>query len=262
MAEPSDKQMSFWDHLEVLRWSILRSGIVFFVVLVGMFIALPYIFDDFILGATSGDFFLYRWLGKLMGGNRAAEWLTATDFQVEIISIHVTTQFMTHISCAASLALIVTFPYLMYETWRFIAPALYPGEKKNVSFAFVLGTGMFFLGCAVGYTVIFPFTLRFLTQYTIGTGIVNQISLDSYMHTFTMLILVMGIVFEMPLLVWLLSRLGILSKATLKKYRRHAIVALLILAAAITPTGDPFTLMVMFIPLYLLYEFGILLAVK
>lgn len=254
--------MSFWDHLEVLRWSIIRCTAVLFVALVALFIVLPYIFDSFILGPASGDFFLYRWIGKLLGGNRAAEWLTATDFRVDIISIHVTTQFMTHISAAFSLALVVTFPYLMFEAWRFIAPALFPDEKKNVGFAFLLGTGMFYLGCALGYTVIFPFTLRFLTQYTIGTGIVNQISLDSYMHTFTMLILVMGLVFEMPLLVWLLSRLGVLTKAVLKKYRRHAVVVLLILAAWITPTGDPFTLMVMFVPLYLLYEFGILLAVK
>lgn len=254
--------MSFWDHLEVLRWSIIRAGIVYFIALVGMFIALPHIFDSFILGPASGDFFLYRWIGRLLGEGKAAAWLTATDFRVEIISIRVTTQFMTHISCAASLALIITFPYLVYETWRFVAPALYPDEKKNFSFAFVLGTLMFFLGCALGYTVIFPFTLRFLTQYTIAEGIVNQISLDSYMHTFTTLILVMGIVFELPLLTWLLSRLGLVTKGFLRKYRRHAVVILLILAAGITPTGDPFTLLVMFLPLYLLYELGIFLAVK
>ena len=262
MSGAPDKEMSFWDHLEVLRWSLFRAGGVLIVAVIGCFIALPYIFDSFILGPCSGDFFLYRWIGSLMGGNRATQWLTATDFTVNIISINVTTQFMTHIKAAFSLALVVTFPYLMYEIWRFIAPALFPDEKKNVSSAFLLGTVMFFLGCALGYTVIFPFTLRFLTQYTIGSGIVNQISLDSYMHTFTTMILIMGIVFEMPLLVWLLSRLGVLTKATLKKYRRHAIVVLLILAAWITPTGDPFTLMVMFLPLYLLYEFGILLAVK
>ena len=262
MAETPDKQMSFWDHLEVLRWSILRCVIVFFVVLVGMFILLPAIFEPFILGPASGDFFLYRFIGRLLGGSKAAEWLTATDFHVEIISIRVTTQFLTHISTAASLALIVTFPYLMFETWRFIAPALFPNEKRNVSFAFLLGTLMFFLGCALGYMVIFPFTLRFLTQYTIASSIVNQISLDSYMHTFTTLILIMGIVFELPLLTWLLSKLGLITKAFLRKYRRHAVVVLLILAAWITPTGDPFTLAVMFVPLYLLYEFGVLLAVK
>ena len=262
MAESSDKEMTFWDHLEVLRWSILRSLIVLLAALVVCIAVLPYIFDSFILGPTDGNFFLYRWLGKLMGGARATQWLTATDFKVDIISINVTTQFMTHLSAAFYLSLILVFPYLMYELWRFIAPALFPNEKKNVGHAFLLGTGMFYLGCALGYTVIFPFTLRFLTQYSIAQGIVNQISLDSYMHTFTTMILIMGIVFELPLLTWLLSKLGIITKAFLKQYRRHAVVVLLILAAAITPTGDPFTLLVMFLPLYLLYEFGILLAVR
>ena len=119
---------------------------------------------------------------------------------------------------------------------------------------------MFFLGCAVGYGLVFPFTFRFLTEYQLSPTIVNQISLNSYMSNFLMLILIMGLVFELPLLAWLLSRLGLVTRSFFRKYRRHAVVILLVLAAVITPTGDPFTLMIVFLPLYLLYELGIRFA--
>ena len=121
---------------------------------------------------------------------------------------------------------------------------------------------MFFLGCAIGYCLVFPFTFRFLTEYQISESITNQINLNSYMGNFLMMIFVMGVVFELPLLTWVLSRLGIVDREFLKKYRRHAVVALLVLSAIITPSGDPFTLMVVFVPLYLLYELGIKLARK
>ena len=116
---------------------------------------------------------------------------------------------------------------------------------------------MFLLGCSIGYTLVFPLTFRFLTQYTLGQEIVNQINLNSYISMFLMLIMVMGIVFELPLLAWVLSKLGLINKNLLKKYRRYAVVALLILAAVITPSGDPFTLMIVFLPLYFLYELSI-----
>lgn len=119
---------------------------------------------------------------------------------------------------------------------------------------------MFFLGCAVGYCLVFPFTFRFLTEYQLSASIVNQISLNSYMGNFLMLVFVMGIVFELPLLAWLLSKLGLVNKAFFRRYRRHAVVILLVLSAIITPSGDPFTLMVVFLPLYLLYELGILIV--
>ena len=121
---------------------------------------------------------------------------------------------------------------------------------------------MFYLGCALGYSLVFPFTFRFLTEYQLSEAITNQISLSSYMGNFMMMILVMGIVFEMPLLVWILSGLGVVTKDFLRKFRRHAVVVLLVLAAIITPSGDPFTLMTVFMPLFLLYEFGIVLAKK
>ena len=249
-------EMTFWGHLEVLRWSIMRVGIALVACMIGCFLAMPHIFDSFILGPTSSDFFLYKWLSGLHGAGGAFPDFSR-DFSVDIININVASQFTTHISTSFWLALVIVFPYLIYEIWKFISPALFPNEKKNVRIAFFFGTFMFYLGCAVGYGVVFPFTFRFLTEYQVSTEIVNQISLNSYMGNFLMMVFVMGLVFEIPLLAWVLSAIGVVNKSFLKKYRRHAVVVLLILAAVITPTGDPFTLMVVFLPLYLLYELSI-----
>ncbi len=249
-------EMTFWGHLEVLRWSIMRVGIALVVCMIGCFVAMPHIFDSFILGPASSDFFLYKWLSGLHGtGGIFPDF--SRDFSVDIININVASQFTTHISTSFWLALVIVFPYLIYEIWKFISPALFPDERKNVRLAFFFGTFMFYLGCAVGYGVVFPFTFRFLTEYQVSTEIVNHISLNSYMGNFLMMVFVMGLVFEIPLLAWVLSAIGVVNKNFLKKYRRHAVVVLLILAAVITPTGDPFTLMVVFLPLYLLYELSI-----
>ena len=254
--ETQEGAMSFWDHLEVLRWALFRSACVLMVVMVGTFIAMPYIFDRFILAPTSNDFFTYRWLNAIGRGIVKL----SPDFDVQIININVASQFMTHISTSISLAAVIAFPYFIWEIWKFIEPALFEDEIKHLRPAFLGGTVMFYLGCAIGYTLVFPFTFRFLVEYNLSPNIVNQINLQSYIDNFTMLILVMGIVFEMPLLAWLLSLFGILKKSFLREYKKHAVVVLLISAAIITPSGDPFTLMLVFIPLYVLYELSILVV--
>ena len=191
------------------------------------------------------------------GGNPLLPDFSNDHFSVELININVASQFLTHISTSFWFALVLIFPYLTFEIWRFVQPALFDNEKKSVGLAFAFGTFMFFLGCAVGYFLVFPFTFRFLTEYQLSPLITNQISLTSYMGNFLMLIFVMGIVFELPLLAWLLSKLGLVTKTFFRKYRKHAVVVLLVLSAVITPTGDPFTLMIVFLPLYLLYELSI-----
>lgn len=248
--------MSFWDHLEVLRWALFRSACVLAAIMVATFIAMPYIFDRFILAPTSNDFFVYNWLNKIGGGIVKL----SPDFDVQIININVASQFMTHISTSISLAAVIAFPYFIWEIWKFIEPALFEDEIKHLRPAFFGGTVMFYLGCTIGYILVFPFTFRFLIEYNLSPSITNQINLQSYIDNFTMLILVMGIVFEMPLLAWLLSLLGILRKSFLREYKRHAVVVLLVAAAIITPSGDPFTLMLVFIPLYVLYELSILVV--
>jgi sec-independent protein translocase protein TatC len=179
-----------------------------------------------------------------------------------MINIELLAQFLRHLSTSGWIALVLICPYILFEIWRFVEPAMYEHEKKNVRWVFLFGGIMFFVGCFVGYTLIFPMTLRFLYNYTLSDTIVNHISLDSYLNTFLTMILVMGFVFEMPLISWLLSQIGILKRSFFKTYRRHAVVVLLIVAAVITPTSDPFTLTLVFLPLYTLYELSIFLVKK
>ena len=256
--QPGDEAgLTFWGHLEVLRWALVRVAAVVFVAMIAWFILMPDIFRPFVLGPTTSEFFLYRLLGSLGGWIPFLPDFSNDAYHVDIININVASQFMTHITTSFWFALVTAFPYLIYEIWKFISPALYDNEKGSIGLAFCFGTGMFYLGCAVGYSVIFPFTFRFLTEYQLSAEITNQISLNSYMGTFLMMVFVMGLVFEIPLLAWVMSKLGLINKEFLVQYRRHAVAVMLILAAAITPTGDPFTLSIVFIPLYLLYELAI-----
>lgn len=217
------------------------------VLFIAAFALMPSLFDAAILAPTTGDFFVYKWLGGIFTG----------DFKIDIVNINVTAPFFTHMRTAFLLALVVGFPYLLVEIWLFVKPALYKNEKRGMGLAMLAVALLFYMGCAVGYLAIFPLTFRFLAGYHIGTGILTQISLNSYISTFVSIIFIMGLVFELPVLAWVLSKFGIVNKEMLKKYRRYAIVVLLILAAVITPTGDPFTLAVVFLPLYLLYEVSI-----
>lgn len=253
--------MTFWGHLDVLRMSLFRILAFVLVAFIGCFIAMPYIFDPAILGPTTSDFFLYKFFASL-GHLPFTPDFSDDSFHVDIININVASQFMTHMKVSFWLAVLLAFPYICYELWLFVKPALLPGEMKNVSLSFLCGTLMFYIGCAVGYCIVFPLTFRFLAEYTIGDTIVNQINLNSYMGMFLVMIFIMGIVFELPLLAWVLSRMKIINREFMVTYRRYAIVALLVLAAVITPSGDPFTLMVVFLPLYILYEISVLVVRK
>jgi len=253
MSQPKSDEMSFWDHLEELRWTLFRIIIALLIFTVGGFAVMRYLFDSVILAPSHSNFILFRWLCKL---TQSIPFFPdfCDDTHVDIVNINLTTQFFTWMSSSFWLALLLTFPYLVYEIWKFVRPALYENEKKNVRWVFFFGTIMFFLGCAVGYFLVYPMTFRFLAMFDLSSEVIKQVSLESYMDTFLMLIFVMGIVFEMPLLCWLLSQVGFLKRSFFNKYRRHAIVGLLVAAAFITPSGDPFTLSVVFLPLYGLYE--------
>lgn len=262
MAENTNKEiedddeeggLTFWKHLEVLRWTIMHMAIAVVVCAIGIFMVMPYLFNHVILAPTHGDFFVYKIIDAISGGLVGF----GKDFTCQIINISVTSQFMTHISTSITFGIVIAFPIIIWEIWKFIRPALYDNEIKNMRVAFLGGTLMFYLGCFVGYAIVFPLTFRFLVEYQLSDQIVNQINLQSYIDIFTMMIFIMGLVFEMPLVAWLLSALGIIHKKFLTQYRRHAIVILMIIAAVITPSGDPFTLMVVFIPLYVLYELSI-----
>jgi len=257
-----EKEMSFWDHLEELRWSIIRILIVVSVMTIASFFILPSIFDRVILAPSNSDFVTYRFFQK------ASEYLpflpnfSAENFSVKILNIQMTSQFMTYISTSFALALLSCIPFIMYELWRFISPALYENEFRNVKFAFLMGGCMFFIGCAVGYFIVFPLIFRFLITFQLSSQIGNMLSLDSYMNNFYTLILVMGLVFELPLVFWLLSRFGIIYRSFFRKYRRHAVVGSMLLAAIITPSGDPFSLIVVTLPLYMLWELSVWMVLK
>ena len=183
-------------------------------------------------------------------------------FHVGLINIQLASQLYIHLSTSFWLAVVLTFPVILYLLWTFIAPALYHNERRGVRRAFLFGVLMFYMGVAVGYYMVFPIILRFLADYHVSALVPNQVSLDSYMDTFLMMVFFMGVVFELPLLSWLLGSVGVLHRDFFAKYRRHAIVALVVLAAMITPTGDLFTLAVVFMPLYVLYEASALLVPK
>ena len=245
------QEMSFWDHIDALRAVLIRIVAVLVVATIVLFCMMPSIFDSVILAPCHGDFVLYRLFERMTSSVSWLPQFTTSGFEVELINIKLASQFFIHMSTSFWLALVLTFPFVLYELWTFISPALYHNEKQGVKMAFFIGC---FLGVLVGYFVVFPVTLRFLADYHVSQMVPNQISLDSYMDTFLMLIFVMGIIFELPLVAWLLGVLGVLHRRFFRTYRRHAIIVLLVLAALITPTGDPFTLMVVFLPIYLLFE--------
>lgn len=252
-------EMTFWDHLDVLRRVLFRVCAVWLVLMIVFFMTMPYLFDHVILAPCQNDFIFYQLLHKI------GDWLNLSGdfftqyFEVKLININLASPFFIHISTSFWMAVVLSVPYLLFEIWLFIKPALYENELKNVRMALCVGMVMFFLGVLLGYFMVYPLTLRFLATYQLSPDIVNQISLNSYIDNFMMLILMMGLVFELPLVTWLLSLIGIINKGFLRKYRRHAIVFIFILAAVITPTGDPFTLSVVAIPLCLLYEMSILI---
>ncbi|MEG1617247.1 MAG: twin-arginine translocase subunit TatC [Bacteroidales bacterium] len=247
------EEMTFWDHIEALRKVLIHSMLAVASISILFFAFMRTIFDTIILAPCSSEFIVYRWMCSLSTKYPVLPDMCSNTFKVELVNYNLNSQFMVHMTTSFWLGLIFAFPVVVYILWSFISPALYPHERRNARWAFLFGNGMFYLGLVMGYYSIFPMTLRFLATYQVSELVPNVISLDSYMSNFMTLIFMMGLVFEMPLLCWLLSRMGLLTRSFFGKYRRHAIVVLLIVAAILTP-ADPFSMFLMFIPLYLLYE--------
>ena len=236
--------MSFWDHLEVLRGTLFRSlGAIVLVSVV--FMAIPTRLFLAVLWPSTSDFILYKWLGL--------------DFGMELINIEVSAQFFVHLKISFLMAVLVTFPYIVWEIWKFIAPALYRNEKKAVRKAFRMSSFLFYLGVAVGYFIVLPVCLMFFMNYTVSDTVQNTISLSSYISLFTSMVFLIGLLFEFPTVVLVLSSMGILTRKQLRGYRKVAFVVILVLAAFITPS-DPFSMFVLSVPLYGLYEFSILVC--
>ncbi len=236
---------SFWDHLDVLRGTIMRSLAAVLIASCLGLVFKTFLFDTIILAPTKPDFVIYSLLG----------W----DVAMNIINIEVSAQFFIHLQAAFSVGLVLAFPYVIWEIWRFISPALYENEKKPFRMAFLLASFLFYIGVLVGYFMVLPLCVQFFMNYTVSPDVVNSISLRSYMSTFTSTVLLVGIAFEFPTVIMVLDRLGIVNKALLKKGRRYALVIVLILSALVTP-ADPLSMIVVATPLYLLYELTILIC--
>lgn len=251
--------MTFWEHLDALRKVLFRVAGIWLVLAIAFFIAMPWLFDHVVMAPCHDDFIFYRflhWIGNNLG--MTGEFFTR-QFEVKLININLAAPFLIHMTTAFWMSVVVSAPYLFYQVWGFIRPGLYERESRHVRRALGIGTVMFFLGVLLGYLMVFPLTLRFLATYELSSAIENSISLNSYIDNFMMLILMMGVVFELPLVTWLLSMIGVVNKRMLGRYRRHAILVIFAVAAVITPTGDPFTLAVVAVPLCLLYELSVLL---
>lgn len=238
-------EMSFWDHLEELRGTIFRSVLVVAVLSVILFFFKDFLFEDIILAPTKADFFIYR--------------LLKMDFSMPLVNLDISAQFFIHLKVTLVSAFILGFPLICLEIWKFIAPALYRSEKKAFRMAFLLAAVLFYMGLAVGYCFVLPVTLNFFMDYTVSGSVENTFSLTSYISMFSSMVLMIGIVFEFPAVIAVLSKVGIVTKSLLKRYRRHAFCAVLIVSAAITPS-DPFSMMVVAVPLYALYELSVLLC--
>lgn len=205
-----------------------------------------------VLAPTKSEFITYRWFSQF--GDIA-------DFNLNLINTQLTSQFSVHMQVSIIIGIICVSPYILYSIFAFVSPALYENERKYARLLVVAGYIMFMIGVALCYFLIFPLTIRFLGDYQVSDDVANIITLSSYIDTLTMLTLMLGIVFELPILCMLLGKMGILTADFMKEYRRHAIVIILIVAAIITPTTDVMTLMLVTLPIYLLYEISIL-AVK
>ena len=239
--------MSFWDHLDVLRGTLFRSALSVLLVSIVMFCFKNFLFEKIILAPSRPDFFLY----KILGGN----------VSMQLINTEVSAQFFVHLKVSFICGFVIAFPYIIYEIWKFIAPALYDNEMRSVRKAFLGSALLFYAGVATGFCLIFPVTLSFFQGYTVSDTIANTVTLNSYISMFSSMVILFGIVFEFPVLIAILSSMGIGTKDTLKKYRKYAFVGVLIVAAIITP-ADPFSMLIAAAPLYLLYELSVFVCVR
>ncbi|NDC76320.1 MAG: twin-arginine translocase subunit TatC [Chitinophagia bacterium] len=251
--------MSFVDHLEALRWHIVRSVLFLLVAAIAFFVWIDTIFDYVVMGPTRNDFISYRVLCRLSHVLGMGESLCMPPMDLKLQVTSVSGTFMSSITMALSCALVVGVPYFLWEVWRFVKPALKPEELRHTRGIIFWVSFFFFLGASFGYFMLAPFTFNFLSNYKIGTaGLLEyRPTLADYLESLIDITLGAGLAFQLPMVSWLLSSMGILTPSFLREYRKYAYVALLVLAAIITPSPDWGSQMVVVIPLVLLYEVSI-----
>ncbi len=257
-----DAEMSFLDHLEVLRWHIVRSAAVLLVVAIVIFIYIDWVFDNIIYAPARKDFITYTGLCNLSHTLHLGNSLCMPPVDITLLGSTVSGPFMSAISISFMGAIIIAFPYLFWELWRFVKPALSAKELKYARGSIGWVSVCFFNGAAFGYYLLAPFTFNFLANFQLGTlGVYKYLpTLDDFIETLTDIILGCGIAFELPVLAYVLSKLGIITPKFLKDYRKYAYVVILILAAVITPSPDWTSQTIVAVPLILLYEISIFIS--
>ena len=253
-----EKEMSFLDHLEELRWHIIRSLIAVVILTIAAFVAKDFVIDTVILGPSKTDFWTYRKLCELASLLNTPA-LCIDELTFELVSRKLSSQFMTHITVSFTVGIVLGFPYLFWEIWHFIKPGLHPKERKASRGATFSVSVLFLLGVLFGYFIIAPISVRFFATYQISDTLENLFDLSSYIGTVTMIVFGSGLLFQLPVIVFFLTKAGIISSGLMKRYRRHAIIVILVLGAMITPP-DPFSQVLIALPLMLLYQMSILIA--
>jgi|TARA_R110002020_G_scaffold110253_2_gene254736 sec-independent protein translocase protein TatC len=256
--EEEEEGMSFLDHLEALRWHLLRSVAAILILSVAAFLAKSFVFGVVILGPSKVDFVTYRWLCELSDyvGLPA---LCIDELPFTIQSRQMTGQFTMHMTSSFVVGFIASFPFVFWEVWRFISPGLYDQEKNAARGAVFFVSLLFFMGAGFGYFILSPLSINFLSNYQLDPSILNEFDITSYISTLTMLVLASAIMFQLPVVVYFLAMSGLVTSGMLRSYRRHAIVVILVLSAIITPP-DVISQILIAMPILVLYEAGIQIA--
>jgi len=259
----AEDEMSFLDHLEILRWHLIRSTLAIMIGAIGAFIFKGFIFDEIIFGPKKADFLTYRVLCRL--SEKMSELLPSMFPEGAIcigqdlpnlVNLTMAGQFTAHIWTALAAGLIMAFPYVVWEIWRFIKPGMHASERRYAKGFVISASLLFFMGVSFGYFVISPLSINFFLNYQVSSEVLNNPTLSTYISLVTTVALACGAVFELPIAVFFLTKAGILSPKVLRAFRRHAIVAALVLSAVITPP-DIFSQVLVSIPIMILYEFSI-----
>lgn len=252
-------EMSFFEHLEELRWHIIRAVIAIALITTVVFLAKDFIFDAFIFGPRSENFPTYRLACAFSKLIFLGDALCIDPPSFEVVNYNLSGQFIVHLQVSAMLGLILAFPYVFWEMWRFIEPALHDNERRFSRRIVLASSLLFFIGVAFGYFILTPFSVNFLVAYSVSDQVANTIALTSYISVLTTLTLASGFMFELPMVVYFLAKVGLVTDSFMREYRRHALVLVLIIAALITPPDIVSQLIVSF-PLYFLFEISILIA--
>jgi len=259
--DEQEDEMSFLDHLEALRWHILRSLAAIIILMVVAFFSKRLLFHDIILAPSRPDFWTYRLLCKL-SVILEQPFLCVEKLSFIIQSRTLTGQFTTHIGVSFVAGLVIAFPYVFWEIWQFVKPGLYPKERSMTRGSVFYVSLLFFMGISFGYWILSPLSINFLANYQIDESIQNEIDLLSYIEMLVMMVLACGLMFQLPMVVLVLAKAGLVTADFLRMYRRHAILIIVVIAAILTPSPDMFSQVIVALPIYMLFEMSILLAAR